>query len=160
MQKAPEQGINSNYYIYRSTGNVFNINYPKTWKAEEDSETSVTFTAPGSSSGSYGEKVNVTAEDLKGKIDDLSMVKLTKLNAASKTIEDYNQEDFDDVIINNVQGEMVIYSGKQGGFNLKWYQVFIIGNERIYTITYSTEADKFDSRLETTEAMINTFKLK
>lgn len=53
----------------------------------------------------------------------------------------------------------VIYTGKQGQYNLKWKQKWALVGNTAYVLTYTAEIDQFDQYLKIFNHMFDSFKI-
>ena len=52
------------------------------------------------------------------------------------------------------------YTGRQGGFDLKWFQRFTIQNERAYILTFTARQSRFDNYIEVAIKIMDSFKFR
>ena len=56
--------------------------------------------------------------------------------------------------------QRVIYTGKQGQFDLKWQQFYWVENEQAYVLTLTCEIDQYDNYVSVGEEIMKTFMIK
>ena len=61
---------------------------------------------------------------------------------------------------NEQEYQRIIYTGKQGEFNLKFEQYYWVIDEKAYVLTLTCEEDEFENYQETGETILNSFVLK
>lgn len=136
------------------------IKYPSVWtKSEEIIGTIVAFLSPQeSSSDSFRENLNVYIGNLSQSMTLDDYIDLSN-NQLKQLITDYSIIDSSATTLAGNPAHKVIFTGKQGGFNLKWMQVYMIKNNRDYVISYTAEEDKYSYFLGTIQEMINSFEI-
>ena len=60
--------------------------------------------------------------------------------------------------LSGLKAEKLTYSGSQGGFKLKWMQVYTIKNNRAYILTYTAQEASFNKYKEYAQKMFDTFR--
>jgi serine/threonine-protein kinase len=61
---------------------------------------------------------------------------------------------------NSFEFHELLYTGKQGVFELMWKQYYTINNEKAYILTLTTGVEQFESYKTVGEEIMNSFKLK
>jgi len=139
----------------------FQIKYPPSWEINEAGMmgTSLILLSPISNAeDTFRENVNLIVQDLSAY--PLTLVEYTELSISQiKTMIQNGAL----ISSNRIEGRMnqfqkVMYTGKQGLFDLKFLQYYFIHEQSAYVLTFTAEIDKFD-KYETIGAQIlDSFK--
>ncbi|MCL2329520.1 MAG: hypothetical protein FWC39_13555 [Bacteroidetes bacterium] len=108
----------------------------------------------------FRENVNLLIQDLKGlniSLDDFVNV---SENQIKTLITDGKLIESKRFIKDNSEFHELIYTGKQGIFNLKWKQHFTIKSEKAYVLTLTTRIEQFDSYITVGTEIMDSFKIK
>lgn len=140
----------------------YSIEYPKDWELDESGQMGTSFILFSSLSSQrdlFKENVNLLVQDLTGynldleKFVEVSEDQIEKMLSNGKIIESER------VPMETLSYHKVIYSGKQGEFDLKFEQYYWVVEDRAYVLTFTCEEDQFDTYKPIGEKILNTFKL-
>lgn len=161
------QSINLSVYGQISDWNIlkkesYKINYPKNWELNESGQmgTSFILLSPMTyQKDQFRENVNLLVQDLTGYNLDLdeyieiSEDQIKTMITNAKIIENKR------VTSQNLDYQRVIYTGKQGNFNLKFEQFYWIIGHKAFVLTLTCEETQFDSYKLVGEKILKSFKL-
>lgn len=117
------------------------------------------FSDQKNSSDLFQENLNVLVQDLSAQpmtlaeYTDLSIEQIKLFVSDSKILSSKKI-----TLAGNLANEL-IYTGKQGQFDLKWKQIYTIIGDTAYILTYTSEIDDFDNYLEGFNQIFASFKL-
>lgn len=140
----------------------FSIRYPKDWVLDESKQMGTTFFlfAPlDTGKDNFRENINLLIQDLGGmkmNMDQyvaISEKQLTQLITDGKLLESKRQN-------NDPEHHMMVYTGKQGQFDLKFSAHFWIVNSKAYVLTFTGETTHFDAYNEAAQTIMNSFVIK
>ncbi|WP_239616158.1 DUF1795 domain-containing protein [Cohnella mopanensis] len=120
--------------------------YPEDWTYQENiGGAIVAFLSPRENdSDMFQENINFLIQDLGGqKVKLADYVDATKQQLGA-LITGFKLEDEGASSEDGVEAYNLLYSGKQGEYNLKWQQSFAIIEGKAYVITYTAEEGSFD----------------
>jgi len=155
----PAPTVPPNFVTYENSTYEIRIMHPQEWEIMENyMGTVVLFRSPiEDASDMFQENFNVVMGDLP---ESMEIDELTDANIEqAKTrfaIENINSSP---TTLTNNPARKVIYNLKQGEYNLKIMQIYMIKDNKAYVITYTAEEDKYSDLLGTIQAMINTFEI-
>jgi hypothetical protein len=156
-------GANDNFILYENKTHNFQINYPTKWEvAEGVMGTVVAFISPlGNADDKFSENINVIVGDLAAypdltldKYEEISLVQLANLITDFKLVKRGNS------VISGMPAKIVIFTGKQGVFQLKYMQAYIIVNNRAYVITFTAEKKEYRNYEEVAMEIVNSILIK
>ena len=140
----------------------YSIQYPNNWELNESGQmgTSFVLLSPLSNeSDQFKENVNLLIQDLRGY--DLNLDKYVEIseNQTQTMITDGNIIESKRITSGALNYHKVIYTGKQGIYNLKSEQYFWLVNDKAFVLTLICEVNQFDDYKATGEKILNSFKL-
>jgi len=62
--------------------------------------------------------------------------------------------------VNDKEFQKLVFTGKQGKFDLKWQQYYRVEKDKAYVLTLTCEEDQYDNYLDIGQKIMNTFKIK
>lgn len=163
-EETPSKEIDSsitNFLTYDSYVYGIRIKYPLDWTKEEQVfGTVVSFSSPiESASDDFSENLNVLVQDLSAQ--PITLEEYTRIS--EEQVEQYiTNGKILDTIATTLDGNSaykLVYTGKQGQYNIKWMQVYTIKDDKAYVITYTAEMDSYSNFLGTAQEMINSFEI-
>lgn len=140
----------------------YSIDYPKDWEFNESGQMGtsfILFSPLASQKDQFRENVNLLVQDLTGYNLDLDgYVKISEgqiktMITNGKIIESKRVTD------QTLDFHRVIYTGKQGNFNLKFEQYYWVVGNKAFVLTLTCEENQFDDYKLTGEKILNSFKL-
>jgi serine/threonine-protein kinase len=137
------------------------IKYPADWtKDEQIMGAVVVFFAPTEGpSDIFQENVNIIVQDLSAQPMTLDEYTELSLGQIEQFITDPSILDSSAVTLADIPGHRVVYTGKQGQYDLKWMQVWTVQNNKAYVISYTAETSKYSTFLGTAQEMIDSFEI-
>lgn len=155
----PAPTVPPNFVTYENSTYKIRIMHPQEWEIMEGyMETVVLFRSPiEEASDMFQENLNVVVGDLPEpmKLDEFTDANIDQI----KSLFAAEVVDSSSTTLANNPARKVIYSLKQGEYDLKLMQIYMIKDTKAYVITYTAEKDKYSDLLETIQAMINTFEI-
>jgi hypothetical protein len=145
------------------TDKSYTIQYPDSFELNKSGQMGtsfILFTKPSSSQDTFRENINLIIQDLGGQ--NIGLDEYVKISEGQiKTIiTDANIIESKRVKPNGSQFQRVVYTGKQGLFNLKWLQYYWIEKGKAYALTLTCEENQFDKYLKLGEQIMSTFKIQ
>lgn len=140
----------------------YSINYPKDWELNESGQMGtsfILFSPLTSEKDQFKENVNLLVQDLTGHNLDLdgyveiSEGQIKTMITNGKIIESKR------VTNQSLNYHKVIYTGKQGGFNLKFEQYYWVVGDKAFVLTLTCEETQFDNYKLKGKKILNSFKL-
>lgn len=141
----------------------FTIQYPDTFELDRTRKMGVRFflsTKRTSQQDIFSENVNLLIQDLQGlnmnldKYVQISEAQIKTMLEKGKIIKSEKK------LKNNKKYHRVMYSGKQGEFDLKWLQYYWVEQNKAYVLTLTCEQNQFDKYLLVGEGIMSTFRIK
>ncbi|AFZ34054.1 serine/threonine protein kinase [Stanieria cyanosphaera PCC 7437] len=135
------------------------INYPKDWSTEPRNDfftTGIIFTAPDQETqNNFQENISVMIEELS---TPLSLSEYTNQSIQEiKKLSDPNLTSASVATLANGEARKVVYHGEEGRNKLQRMQIWTIRNNRVYIITYTAEAQKYQKFSPIVNKMLNSF---
>jgi hypothetical protein len=141
----------------------YDIAYPSDWKSDTSKTMGtdlILFSSLTDSNDTFRENVNVLVQDLSAY--DLTLDQYVQISEKQvKTMITDGK-----IILNErkagPRGEFhkMIYTGKQGVFNLKYEQHFWLVNKKAYVLSFTCEESQYVKYQQIREQIMNSFKLK
>ena len=140
----------------------YEMKYPSNWEFKEGMMgTEFFLLSPLSNkSDNFRENISLLVQDFTE--NDMTLDKYTELSEKqiknlitdgkiilSKRLKNKNEE-----------FQKVVWVGKQGGYDLKFEQIYRLIGDKAYVLTLTCKVDEFEKYQETGEAILNSFKLK
>ena len=141
----------------------YSIQYPDSFDLDKSGQMGMSFimlSKKSSKQDSFRENVNLLIQNIAGQGIDLNMYVDITERQVKTLLTDGNIVESKRLSGNNRNFHKIIYTGKQGQFNLKWQQFYWIENEKAFILTLTCEEDQFDKYIKVGEAMMNTFIIK
>lgn len=144
------------------SGKKYAIQYPEAWRMDTSGIMGVDaffFSPRVSQEDKFSENVNVMIQDLTGmgitldKYVENSENQIRNLVTNSTLIESKRMSK------NGMEYQQVLYTGKQGIFDLKTLQHYFIIGEKAYVVTFVAEANQYDQYETTAWKILDSFKL-
>ncbi len=140
----------------------FKIEYPDNWELNKlglMGTKFILFSKVSNSSDTFRENVNLITQDLAGlniKLDQyvkISENQVKTLVTNGKIIESKRISD------KGIEYHKMIYTGKQGAFNLKFIQYFWVIDNKAFVLTFTAEVDEFDNYVQVGNKIMDSFKI-
>jgi serine/threonine-protein kinase len=138
----------------------YSIQYPQDWELSQKGEMGtalIIFSPLKTKEYLFKENVNLMIQPLPGtsmtleKFTDLSLEQIKTMITNSKIEESKKIND---------ETSMVIFTGNQGDYTLKFAQYYKIKNNKAYIVTFTTENSEFDQYRDTGLKILNSFSLQ
>ena len=142
---------------------TYSIAHPNDWQFDTSGQLGTKFiilSPVTSGTDQFRENVNLFVQDLTAKGIDLDkFVKITEEQIATF------MTDGKILLSKRMKGgdfeyHKMIYTGKQGKFNLKFEQYYLIVGEKAYVLTLTCEVSQFDNYQKTGEKILDSFKFE
>lgn len=141
----------------------YSIQYPDTFYLDKPSQFGMKFillSKQTSLQDMFRENVNLVIQDLAGlNIDFDKYIEISEEQIKS-VITDINQFESQRLTNKNTEFQRLIYTGKQGSFNLKWQQLCWVVNEKAYVLTLTCEQSQYDNYVSVGEEIMKSFIIK
>ena len=141
----------------------YSVEYPDSWELSQSGQMGtsfVLFSPISSKQDQFRENINLLIQDLTGygitfdKYVEISESQISTMITDGKIIESKK------VSTDSLFHQKVIYTGRQGVFNLKFEQYYWVENDKAYILTFTCEEDQFEAFKEIGEKILNSFELK
>ena len=142
--------------------NDYSIKYPDNWELNKSGQMGTSFIlfSPLSfEKDQFKENVNLIIQDLTGHNLDLDKYVAISEGQITTMITDGEILENKRMTTNNLNYQKVIYTGKQGIFNLKFEQYYWIIENNAYILTLTCEESQFDNYQKTGEKILNSFEI-
>lgn len=141
----------------------YEIKYPPNWEVNRSGQmgTSFILLSPLSNGAdNFKENVNLLIQDLTGY--ELSLEQYVEISEGQiKTMVTEGEIILSEPKqIGNNEYQKVIYTGKQGIFNLKFEQYYWVVDKQAVILTLTCKEDEFDKYQKIGEEILNSFKMK
>ena len=142
--------------------NDFKIEYPDNWELNRSGLMGtkfILFSKLSKSTDKFRENINLIIQDLTGsnitldKYVEISENQIRTLVTNGKIIESKRVSD------NEFEYHKMVYTGKQGAFDLKFIQYFWVLDNKAYVLTFTAEITEFDNFVQIGERIMNSFKI-
>ena len=144
---------------YSNEAEKIKFQYPSNWAIKENQMGSlVAFVSPRESeSDSFMENVNLLLENTP---PDTSLEKYNSygLEMLKKVVTDFNIIESNDTTLGGLPASNMIYTGRMGEFNLKYFQVWTLKDGKAYVCTYTADQKSFDKYLPVAKNVIDSLK--
>jgi len=141
----------------------FEIKYPSDWDVDKNGQMGTSFflfSPLSDESDKFKENVNLLIQDLTG--HNLTLDQFVELsNNQIKTMVTDGQIILSDRITDDeIEYQKIIYSGKQGIFDLKFEQFYWVLDDKAYVLTLTCENSQFNKYQKIGEEILNSFVIK
>jgi len=145
------------------TENNYSIKYPDNWELNKSGQMGtsfILFSQLSSEQDQFKENVNLLIQDLTGHNIDIDKYVEISEGQIKTMITDGVIIESKRITGNTLDYQKVIYTGKQGIFNLKFEQYYWVENDRAFVLTLTCEESQFDAFKTIGEKILNSFELK
>ena len=142
--------------------NNYSINYPDNWELNKSGQMGTSFIlfSPLSSvQDQFKENVNLLIQDLTGHNLDLDKYVEISEGQIKTIITDGKITESKRIITENLNYQKVIYTGKQGIFNLKFEQYYWVVGDKAFVLTLTCEESLFDNYQVKGEKILKSFNI-
>ena len=142
--------------------NNFKIEYPDNWELNKSGQMGtkfILFSKLSNSTDKFRENVNLIIQDLTGsnitldKYVEISENQIKTLVVNGRIIESKRISD------KEFEYHKMIYTGKQGVFDLKFIQYYWVIDNKAFVLTFTAEINEFDNFVQIGEKIMNSFKI-
>jgi hypothetical protein len=141
----------------------YSIQYPKTFILDKSGQMGmefILFSEQTSAQDLFRENINLMIQDLSGQNMDLNKYVDISENQIKTMVTEVNLMESKRLTINNKEVQRVIFTGKQGQFDLKWLQFYWVENNKSYVLTLTCEIKQYDNHALVGEQIMKTFTIK
>lgn len=127
--------------------NKYSISYPLDWKIDTSKQMGIDlfiFSQPESFNDKFRENVNVLASNVEGLHVTLDTFVKVSLNQIESMATDYKIIESKLYKAGDKVYHKIDFTAKQGVFNLHFVQYYFATSSNVYTVTLTTEFDKFN----------------
>lgn len=141
----------------------YSIEYPSDWeinKSDQMGTKFILFSQLTSNNDQFKENVNLIVQDLTGHNIDLNQYVEISENQIKSMITDGNIISSERVKKDEKEFQRVIYTGKQGIYDLQFEQYYWVENNNAYVLTLTCEVTAFTDFKNTGEKILNSFEIR
>lgn len=141
----------------------YEIQHPSDWSLDTTRNLGPAFflfTQVADDKDGFRENVNLLIQDLTGYNMNLDQFVEISENQIETMITDGKILNNDRKRENDRDFHRLIYSGKQGDFDLKFLQYYFILDEKAYVLTLTCELDQFENYQEVGEKILSSFRIR
>jgi hypothetical protein len=143
--------------------NTYSIQYPDNWElnTEKSMGTSfILFTEQTSSEDKFRENINLIIQNLEGynlNLDDYVAISEEQI---SKMVTNGIIFESKRLNTNNTEFQKVIFTGKQGLFQLKFVQYYFVKDKKAYVLTFTCEEIQYEKYSLISNQILESFLFK
>lgn len=140
----------------------YSIDYPKDWELNESGQMGtsfILFSPLASQKDEFKENVNLLIQDLTGYNLDLDGYVEISEGQIKTMMKNGKIMESKRVTNRTLDYQKVIYTGKQGIYNLKFEQYYWVVDNKAFVLTLTCEEPQFDDYKLIGEKILNSFKL-
>jgi len=140
----------------------YSIEYPSDWELNKSGQMGtkfILFSKLTSNNDQFKENVNLIVQDLTGYNIDLNQYVEISENQIKTMITDGNIISSERVKKDEKEFQRVIYTGKQGIYDLKFEQYYWVENNNAYVLTLTCEITAYTDFKNTGEKILNSFEI-
>jgi len=141
----------------------YSIEYPSDWELNKSGQMGtkfILFSQLTSKNDQFKENVNLIVQDLTGHNIDLNQYVEISENQIKTMITDGNIISSERVKKDEKEFQRVIYTGKQGIYDLQFEQYYWVENNNAYVLTLTCETTVFTDFKNTGEKILNSFEIR
>ncbi len=141
----------------------FEIKYPSDWTVDKSGimgSNFILFSPLSNKSDNFIENVNLLIQDLTGSnltLDQYAEISENQIKTMITDSKIFLNERIKD---GKSEYQKLIYSGKQGIYDLKFEQYYWVIEDEVYVLTLTCKVDEFDNYKATGEKILNSFEIK
>lgn len=139
------------------------IQYPDSFDIDKSGQMGMSFillSRQTSQQDLFRENVNLLIQDLTGQNINLDKYVEISEGQIKTMITDGNLIESNRLTDKNTEYQRVIYTGKQGQFDLKWQQLYWVANNKAFVLTLTCEENKYEKYVSVGEEIMKTFMIK
>lgn len=141
----------------------YSIQYPDTFDLDKSGQMGMSFillSKQTSQQDLFRENVNLMIQDLSGRNIDLDKYVEISEEQIKTMIMDGNLIGSKRMTDKNKEYQRLIYTGKQGQYDLKWQQLYWVENNKAYVLTLTCEVKQYNNYVSVGEEIMKTFIIK
>ena len=141
----------------------YSIQYPDTFDLDKSGQMGTSFillSKQTSQQDLFRENVNLLIQDLSGQNIDLDKYVEISEGQIKTMITNGNLIESKRLTDKNKDFQRVIYTGKQGQYDLKWQQFYWVENKKAYVLTLTCEVNQYDKYVPVGEGIMKSFVIK
>lgn len=141
----------------------YSIQYPDTFDLDKSGQMGISFillSKQTSEQDLFRENLNLLIQDLTEQNIDLDKYVEISERQINTMIPDGNLIESKRLTDKNKKYQRVVYTGRQGPFDLKFQQYFWIENNKAYVLTFTCDKSQYDNYVSVGEEIIKTFMIK
>jgi len=142
------------------TENNYSVNYPDNWELNKSGQMEtnfILFSPLSSEQDQFKENVNLLIQDLAGHHLDLNKYVEISEGQIEDLITDGKILDSKRITSEKLHYQKVIYTGKQGIFNLKFEQYYWVIDDKAFILTLTCEESQYNDFQVIGEKILNSF---
>lgn len=140
--------------VYENSDAWFSLQYPSAWTIKENVYgATVMFSSPLTDGDTISENVSVVKKVLENTYTPLEYYEINKAEIV-KAITDFSEISNEEILINGIVGQKVVYEWVQGATDLQMLQVYFIKDGTSYVVTYTATKKTFDDFVQQADEMI------
>ena len=141
----------------------YSLRYPEAWTLDQSQQMGtkfILFSPLSSAEDQFKENVNLILQDLEAY--DLNLDQYVELSEdqVKTLIAEGNILFSERVKQGDLEFHKLIYTGKQGDFDLKFEQYFWLEDKKAYVLTFTAEKEQFEAYRATAEKILNSFQIE
>jgi len=144
------------------TGDSYEIMYPSTWIVDQSGQMGTSFflfSPLSDESDTFKENANLIIQDLSSYDLNLDQFVDASLNQIKSFIADYNIISNERISTDDTEYQKILYTGKQGIAILRFEQFYWLIDNKAYVLTMTFNNLEYDNYKETSDKIMNSFKL-
>jgi hypothetical protein len=153
----------SPFLIYKNPTYRIRIQYPSDWEQLEFNQRNIVIifrSPPENSSDTKLENLLIQVGNLPSQNIPLNEIASANINALNQSLIDFELIELNTTTLSgNNPAHKVVYTNREGEDERKTMQVLSIKEDKVYLITYTAEASRYDRYLPTIQKMIDSFRI-
>jgi eukaryotic-like serine/threonine-protein kinase len=151
-----------NFVTYENSSVGIKMKYPQSWERRDldnfiTGEVVAFVSSKQSDADKFQEKLTISVENFSGTLEDFSDTSTKDIN--NHLVKPQIKKPREATLANKLAYEL-IYTGNDGGNDLKSMQIFTLKGEKAYVITYTAARDSYNDFIQTAETMIKSFEME
>jgi len=142
----------------------YSIQYPENWELNVSETMGTSFillSQQTSAEDKFRENINLSIQNLEGYNLNLDAYVAISEEQITKMITNGTIIESNKIIIENKsEFQKIIFTGKQGLFQLKFLQYYFIKDEKAFVLTFTSEASQYEKYNIIAEQILESFLLK
>lgn len=153
----------SKWKKYFSPDKSFEVSYPENWEFNPKAGMGTIFvilSGRENDSDDFADNVNLIIQPLNGMDMTSEEFGISGKPFLRKMVTDYKEIDSKVVKLASREAYMILYTGKQGQYSLKYNQLFFVEKGKGYVFTYTCKPESFNNFIKTFIGITNSFVIK